>query len=129
MNDANDLSVAVDREEDAVHVSDAEGPAARVFEFRDRPRAQVARVLLKSRFHYNACMDTGAAASRSRRMTVRRFASAAEADRHDLEYWLSLPASERLLQVWRLSEELWRWRGEFRDEPGLCRSVASVRRA
>ncbi|HSK08107.1 MAG TPA: hypothetical protein VK911_00905, partial [Vicinamibacterales bacterium] len=61
-------------------------------------------------------------------VTVRRFASAAEADRHDLEYWLSLPPAERVLQVWRLSVELWRLRGEFRDEPGLCRSVASVRR-
>jgi hypothetical protein len=77
---------------------------------------------------YNTLMDMNARA-RARRVTVRRFASAAEADRHDLEYWRSIPASERLLHVWRLSVELWQWRGEFRDEPGLCRSVASVRRA
>jgi hypothetical protein len=74
-------------------------------------------------------MDTDAAASRAARIVVRRFASAAEADRHDLEYWQSIPATERLLQAWRLSVELWSWRGEFRDEPGLCRSVAGVRRA
>ena len=55
-------------------------------------------------------------------------ASFAEADRHDLEYWLSLPVDERLAQVWRMSVELWRWRGEFRDESGLCRSVAHIRR-
>ena len=73
-------------------------------------------------------MDTSGSGSRSGRVTVRRFASAAEADRHDAEYWVSIAPAERLLQVWRLSVELWRWRGEFRDEPGLCRSVASVRR-
>jgi hypothetical protein len=64
-------------------------------------------------------MDRSDAAPRAGRIVVRRFASAAEADRHDLEYWLSIPASERLLQVWRLSVELWRWRGEFPDEPGF----------
>lgn len=61
-------------------------------------------------------------------ITVRRFASAAEADRHDLEYWLQIPDADRILQVWRLSEELWRLRGDFPDEPGLCRSVARVHR-
>jgi hypothetical protein len=60
---------------------------------------------------------------------VRRFASAEEADRHEIDDWLALDPAERLLQVWRLSVDLWRLRGEWRDEPGLCRSVASVRRA
>jgi len=80
------------------------------------------------RVNYNSHVDKRASGSRSARITVRRFVSAAEADRHDAEYWLSLAPAERLLQVWRLSVELWRFRGEFRDEPGLCRSVASVRR-
>ena len=62
------------------------------------------------------------------RITIRRYASAAEADRHDLEYWLQIPERERILQVWRLSEELWRLRGELPNEPGLCRSVARVHR-
>lgn len=79
-------------------------------------------------FRYNTPMDEGGSGSRAERIVVRRYESAAEADRHDLEYWLSIPAPDRLLQVWRLSVELWRWRGQFRDEPGLCRSVASVRR-
>jgi hypothetical protein len=61
-------------------------------------------------------------------MTVRRYSSAAEADRHDLEYWMQMPDAERVLQVWRLSQELWRLRGERPDEPGLCRSVARVHR-
>jgi hypothetical protein len=61
-------------------------------------------------------------------MTVRRFASAAEADRHDLEYWQAIPAEERVLQVWRLSEEQWRLAKPSADESGLSRSVARVHR-
>jgi hypothetical protein len=33
--------------------------------------------------------------SRAGRVTVRRFASAAEADRHDLEYWMQVPEAAR----------------------------------
>jgi len=66
--------------------------------------------------------------SRAVRITVRRFANAAEADRHDVEFWRQLSDAERVLQVWRLSLELWRLRGELSDEPGLCRSVACVHR-
>lgn len=65
---------------------------------------------------------------RTRIVSVRRFASAAEADAHDLEYWRAIPPSERLLQVWRLTVDLWRLRGEYRDESGLCRVVTGVRR-
>ena len=65
---------------------------------------------------------------RERRVTIRRFASAAEADRHDVEFWRQLSDADRVLQVWRLSQELWRLRGELPDEPGLCRSVARVHR-
>ena len=68
------------------------------------------------------------AAARAGRITVRRFESAADADRHDLDFWQQMPAGERVLHVWRLSQELWRLRGEYRDEPGLCRSVARVHR-
>jgi hypothetical protein len=104
------------------------GPAtSRAVLFAAKPR----RSLVPTRageFRSNALMDPRGSGSRAGRLVVRRFASAAEADRHDLEYWLSFPPHERLLQVWRLSEDLWRWRGEFRDEPGLSRSVASVRR-
>jgi hypothetical protein len=34
---------------------------------------------------------------------VRRFASAAEADRHDLEFWRQMPDVERMLHAWRLN--------------------------
>jgi hypothetical protein len=75
-------------------------------------------------------MSTAAdrAIERARRMTIRRFASAADADREDLGYWQQIPESERVLEAWRLSQELWRLKGEQPHEPGLCRSVASVRR-
>ena len=62
-------------------------------------------------------------------MTVQRFESAAEAGRHDLEFWRRMPDTERILHVWRLSQEIWRLRGDFPShEPGLCRSVARVHR-
>ena len=67
-------------------------------------------------------------ANRAARISVRRYASAAEADRHDLEFWLQMPDAERILHVWRLSLDIWRLRGDLPDEPGLCRSVARVRR-
>jgi hypothetical protein len=65
--------------------------------------------------------------SRRETLTVRRFASSAEADRHDLEFWRSIPDAERILQVWRLSREQWRL-ANLPDESGLCRSVAGLRR-
>ena len=65
---------------------------------------------------------------RASRIAARRFESTEQADQHDLEYWLSIPEAERVLQVWRLSQELWRLRGDLHDEPGLCRSVARVQR-
>lgn len=73
-------------------------------------------------------MDERAGAAGNRIVIVKRFASAAEADAHDLEYWHVMPASERLLRVWRLTLDLWRLRGEYTDEPGLCRTVTGVRR-
>ena len=65
---------------------------------------------------------------RSSRMTLRRFSSAVDADRHDLEFWQELSAADRILLVWRLSQEQWQLAGTPTNEPGLCRSVASVRR-
>jgi hypothetical protein len=61
-------------------------------------------------------------------MTTRRYRSAAEADAHDLAFWKQIPPAERIVQVWKLSQEQWRLSGEQTDESGLCRSVASVRR-
>ncbi|HTL43148.1 MAG TPA: hypothetical protein VL262_02335 [Vicinamibacterales bacterium] len=57
---------------------------------------------------------------RAPRITVRRYESAADADRDDLAYWQTIPSTERVLQVWRLSRELWQLRGDRIDEPGLC---------
>jgi hypothetical protein len=65
---------------------------------------------------------------RAARLTVRRYESAAEAERDDAAYWLGLPETERVLYAWQLSRELWQLRGEPIHEPGLRRSVARVRR-
>ena len=61
-------------------------------------------------------------------MQVRVYPSLSAHDRDDAPYWAALPVAERVLQVWKLSEEQWRLRGEYPHEPGLSRSVASVRR-
>ena len=66
--------------------------------------------------------------SRASRVTIRRYASAAEADKDDVAFWRQMSEAERVLHVWRLSEEIWRLRGELPHEPGLCRSVARVHR-
>jgi hypothetical protein len=67
-------------------------------------------------------------ADRRTRMTTRRFASAADAAAADQDFWRQIPPDERVLQVWTLSREQWRVRGDRPDESGLCRSVARVRR-
>jgi hypothetical protein len=61
-------------------------------------------------------------------MTVRRYATAADAGRDDLAFWHQMTEGERVLQTWRLSQELWRLHGARPDESRLCRSVARVRR-
>ena len=66
--------------------------------------------------------------SKERLIHVRIFRSHAEADAADREFWERIDPVERVADTWRLSEELWRLKGQFNDEPGLCRSVARVRR-
>jgi hypothetical protein len=66
--------------------------------------------------------------ARAKRIIIRRFDSATDADRDDLAFWQQMLEAERVLHVWRLSVELWRLRGEPIHEPGLCRSIASIRR-
>ena len=56
---------------------------------------------------------------RRARMQVRVYPSIQAHLRDDAAYWAALPAAERVMQVWRLSEEQWRLRGEFRDESDL----------
>jgi hypothetical protein len=68
------------------------------------------------------------ATSRAGRITIKRYASSEAADRDDLTFWLQIPEADRVQLVWTLSRQLWSLRGERVDEPGLCRSVANVRR-
>ena len=72
-------------------------------------------------------MNSEEAAGGAHRVTARRYASAADADRHDLEFWMQIPEAERVLQVWRLTQEQWRL-AKLPDESGLCRSVARLHR-
>jgi len=53
--------------------------------------------------------------------------SLVEADKADREYWRRLNDNQRVQLVWTLSQEQWALHGH-RHEPGLCRSVASIRR-
>jgi hypothetical protein len=50
----------------------------------------------------------------------------AESDRADREFWASLTPEDRVLETWRLSLELWEFKGWDLGEPGLCRAVARV---
>ncbi|MGE0592624.1 MAG: hypothetical protein AB7G23_10490 [Vicinamibacterales bacterium] len=67
-------------------------------------------------------------AHRSRTVTVRRFASMADADREDLAYWRTLSPAERIRLTWQISREQAILAGQPPHEPGLHRSVARVRR-
>ena len=48
----------------------------------------------------------GSGRERRSRITVRRYATAAEADRHDLEFWTQMSDGERVMEARRLSEEI-----------------------
>ena len=61
-------------------------------------------------------------------ISARVYRSAAEQDADDPQWWLQIPPAERVLLCWRLSEEQYRMKGEFPDEPNLCRTITSLRR-
>jgi hypothetical protein len=61
-----------------------------------------------------------------REITVRKARLGEEDARLDREYWSQLPPEQRVLETWRLSLELWRWKGWDTDEPRLRRSAARV---
>jgi hypothetical protein len=42
------------------------------------------------------------------------------------EQWSSVSPAERFAETWRLTEELWRFKGWDPGEPGLSRSVTRV---
>ena len=48
-----------------------------------------------------------------------------ESDQADREFWASMTPEARVLETWRLSLELWEFKG-WNSEPGLCRTIARV---
>lgn len=71
-------------------------------------------------------MADDARAERSARMVVRVYRNHAEQEWDDAAYWRSIPAAERVLEAWHLSEELWRLAGQYPDESRLHRSPARI---
>lgn len=59
---------------------------------------------------------------------VRKFASAAEADAADAEFWRQIPPDERVLLAWRLSLEQYQLAGLISDEPTFSRSTVRITR-
>lgn len=47
----------------------------------------------------------------------------------DVDYWVRLSPGDRMVEAWRLSEEVWEWvQNKEPNEPGLPRSVVSLSR-
>lgn len=101
------------------------------YRFRERPDV---RVLLYGHqvsvpFAVTGIMVSMADGSAARPgVTARVFGSFSEHDRADAEYWAGMSADVRVMQAWKLSLEQWQLQGHPPHEPGLCRSVAIVRR-
>jgi hypothetical protein len=46
-----------------------------------------------------------------RKVLVRKVALDRLGDRFDAEFWATIDPSERFAEAWRLTEELWRFKG------------------
>jgi hypothetical protein len=68
-------------------------------------------------------------APRARQITIRMALMGEDEARLDREFWSGMAPGERVLETWRLSLELWRWKGWDTDEPGLRRSASRVIRS
>ncbi len=64
-----------------------------------------------------------------RHWTVGKYELGEESENADARFWLSIPVDQRALAVWDVSIEAWSLVDrDAANEPGLCRSVASVDR-
>ena len=61
-----------------------------------------------------------------REVTAQVFGSHAEQQAANAGYWKQLSLDERLAMVWKLTEEQWRLKGEFPDEPRIQGTVVRV---
>ena len=60
-------------------------------------------------------------------MTLRKTTlGSAEERRLEAEFWAMIPPDERFAEAWRLSLEIWRFKGWDPGEPRLSRSTARV---
>jgi hypothetical protein len=62
----------------------------------------------------------------ARKMTARKTTLRELDDRFDVEFWSSISPEDRLIEAWRLSEEIWRLKGWDPGESGLSRAVTRV---
>ena len=61
-----------------------------------------------------------------REITAQVFRSHAEHEAANAVSWKQLTPDERLALVWQLTEEQWRLKGDFPDEPRIQRTIVRV---
>lgn len=59
---------------------------------------------------------------------ARKLRQGEEAERADREFWATLTPAQRVLETWRLSVELWEFKGWDTGEPGLRRPAGRAER-
>ena len=59
-------------------------------------------------------------------ITIRKARLGEEDERLDREFWARMSPDERVLETWRLSLELWEFKGWDPGESGLRRVAARV---
>ncbi len=70
---------------------------------------------------HESCYSRVMKASNPRITGTRKVRLGEESDRADREFWAALTPDERVLETWRLSLELWEFKGWDPGEPGLRR--------
>jgi hypothetical protein len=66
--------------------------------------------------------------SRNRITSTRKLRQGEAAEQADRDFWASLTPAERLDETWRLSLELWEFKGWNTGEPGLRSPARRVER-
>lgn len=62
-----------------------------------------------------------------RRITVKKATLGSQDDNgFDREFWANVAPIDKLVEAWKMTEEVWHLKGWDPGEPGLSRSVARV---